>query len=286
MALRRRDLAYIGCGLAAAGVVSALRIEGWTRRLTGSSWLHREVEDEPAAPETTDDARRDVADTSEPPAPPSPRRVRARAARAGEGLVEGAIRVATEDGLDFLGSRAPPRGLSEVSLDRLRLPNGAPLTPSMRRWLAFDAGALGWFDDLANPSFRRQDLLAYAQSTLDPAAARCFEGLAQGLMPGLCLGVPLGADSRRFVYLSKPDAAGEYPVMIIDVDDMPLVCVGYAGLDVYLATYAALLRVPKVYGDCRSDPRFAARMQHHEHVVLGGRSSVEMYEPGFPGPRR
>jgi hypothetical protein len=250
MPLRRRDLLFIGCGLAVGGVVAALRVHSWSRRAMHLPWFRAEDED----------------------------------VMGDDDLVGGAIRVAATEGLGFLDCDGTPHGLSESVIDALRLPNGASLTPTMKRWLAFDARAVGWFDDLANPVFRRQDVLAFARSTLQPAAADGFEGLAKNAMPGFCLGVPLGDESRRFVYLSEPDATGEYPVMLIDVDDMPFVCVGYPGLDVYLATHAGLLPEPGEDGDAKADPRFAARMKHHEAVVLGGRDVIEMYEPGFPGP--
>lgn len=204
----------------------------------------------------------------------------------GTKLVQKVIKKLQTKGFDVLDEDREPRPIPRDLLASLRLPGDKPLSPSLVEWLAFDAGFLGWFADGETPTFPTMNVGELALSVYDPAVdplAHTFRGLAQGALPGLCLPLPLGADSRRFLYLSEPDGIGEYPVLLIDIDDQPFVCVEYPGLDVYLATHAGLIKPPeKVYGAYADDPRFAERMQHHIEAALGGRREIELEDDGFP----
>lgn len=202
-------------------------------------------------------------------------------------LVDRAIAQVRSKGLGCLGARSQPvspQGLSTTQLSRLRLPGDKPLSPAMRAWLAFDAQWLGWFEDLSAARLRPLKVAALARQEYgDQPLARTFESLEAHSLAGDCLLVPIGSESRRFVYLSEPDDTGEYPVLLIDIDDQPFVCVEYPGLDVYLATHAGVLQPPaNVYGAYVDDPRFAGRMRHHIQHALHGERQIELHSAGFP----
>jgi hypothetical protein len=89
--------------------------------------------------------------------------------------------------------------------------------------------------------------------------------------------VPGGSDSRRFLYVGEPDDIGEYPVMLLDTDDIPFVCLEYPCFDVYLAemfevtnrsggTYAAL------FDDRALGPSMAAQARRN----FGGFKSLDL----------
>ncbi len=203
----------------------------------------------------------------------------------GTDLVRAVIANVQAQGFGILGYAGAPRPVPKAELDGLRLPGGQPLSPSMREWLAFDAGFLRWFGEVEHPSFKPQNVGELAKAAFGPdnPLAQTFESLASHALPGPCLLVPFGDQSRRFVYLSAPDSLGEYPVLLIDVDDAPFVCVEYPGIDVYLATHAKLLSPPKrVTGSYADDPRYRERMQHHIRAALGGRREIELGDEGFP----
>jgi hypothetical protein len=183
-------------------------------------------------------------------------------------------------------NRRRPRPLPPEVIASLRLPGNRPLSPSLAEWLAFDAGFFGWIDDGGRPLLPERNIgeLALVMYPGDDAqTAAAFTGLTAELMKGFCLPVPLGSDSRRLVYLSEPDELGEYPVLMLDIDDQPYVGVEYPGIDVYLATHAGLLAPPeKVAGGYADDPRFQARMEHHIRTALGGHRYLEPGDEGFP----
>lgn len=79
-----------------------------------------------------------------------------------------------------------------------------------------------------------------------------------------------------------PHSYGEYPVLTVDVDDMPYVGINYPGFDVYLADAADLLTKPTgmyEYTWLSEDATYRARVAEHAGRVLGGNLEVE-----FPGP--
>lgn len=167
----------------------------------------------------------------------------------------------------------------------LRLPGNRPLSPSLAEWLAFDAGFFEWLDDDGHPVLPERDVgeLALAVYPGDDAqTAATFTGLTAELMKGFCLPLPLGDQSRRFLYLSEPDELGEYPVLLLDIDDQPYVGVEYPGIDVYLATHAGLIETPeRMSGSYADDPRFRSRMEHHIRTALGGHPYLERGTRGF-----
>lgn len=200
-------------------------------------------------------------------------------------LVREVIAKVKEEGLSLLGVMGEPRGLDPTQLDALRFPNGAPLSPALREWLAFDATYLGWFEDLDAPALPRRNVAELAAASFpDPRRHEPFRALVAETLPGDCYLVPGGRVARRFLYVGAPDDAGEPPVLVIDVDGPPFVAVEYPGFDVYIASRARIVESPKqVFGSMIEDERFTDRMNQHIKKCLGGLPSLKYGDVGFVG---
>jgi hypothetical protein len=64
--------------------------------------------------------------------------------------------------------------------------------------------------------------------------------------------------------ITTPDPLGEYPVQIIDQEDLPGGAVIYPGFDVYMANLTGVIEV--IWDDYTAlyrDPRYAKRMRWH-----------------------
>lgn len=150
-------------------------------------------------------------------------------------LVEQVIAAARAEARGALQGQPAP--VPAETLATLTFAGGQPLPPSLRRWLAFDAGYLGFFDRIAKPAFQPQTFTELVIAEF-PGAEEYADTLwapFQKILPGDCYLVPGGADSRRFLYVGTPADDGEYPVFVFDNDDVPYVAIEAPGLDVYLA---------------------------------------------------
>jgi hypothetical protein len=241
----------------------------------------------------------------------------------GAGLVELVVDKVRREGWAALRLGQPGEGpaygrsfspLPAEVLATLTLPNGAPLPPSLRTWLAFDAAwlaSLGWFS--LEPRFtwtpRTLGEIAAAEYGSADDGEESGEGEVDGEddedrdpdsaefevdwgkefdVPSLAQGflLPGGSDSRRVYMLSSsPDPQGDYPVLFTDIDEHPAVGIMYPGFDVWLAAQARVLSVCEPdyssYTDAFEDARFAARCRHHAEAMLGGKKEVE-----FPGRQK
>lgn len=117
----------------------------------------------------------------------------------------------------------PPDPLSPAELEKLRLPNGKRLPPSLARWLRYDASWLGLFRDREKLEWNALRLRAffrrYAESLgLDPAAGDSLvRGLPKGLTPETwVLVMPPSATQDHLLVLAKRRADGEYPMFVRD----------------------------------------------------------------------
>ncbi|WP_330175366.1 hypothetical protein OG875_18670 [Streptomyces sp. NBC_01498] len=157
-------------------------------------------------------------------------------------------------------------------------PSGRPLPPSLRRWLAYDAGLLrrfGWYD--ADLRFTPRTLGEIARDEFGDGWGECFEGLSGRF--GECFLLPGGSDSRRVLVTGEPDEAGEYPVLALDVDDLPCAELMYPGFDVYLADTAGVISVAgDGYSALAEDVTYAARMRTHARHAFAG----ELHEICLP----
>jgi hypothetical protein len=201
-------------------------------------------------------------------------------------LVERVIEKVKVEGFGALGTcglpkEAKARPIAPAVLEGLRFPDGSVLSPALRRWLAFDGSWLGWFEDLEKPVFRGRKLGRYAR---DEYGMDWGYGSLEKKVGGDCFGVHFGSDSRRFLYVGKPDSVGEHPVLLVDTDDSPYLGVEYPGIDVYLAVHAGVIEMKgRGYGSLRDDARYGRRMEEHARINLGGEANVEVEFGGGEG---
>jgi hypothetical protein len=126
-----------------------------------------------------------------------------------------------------------PEPVAPAVIKKLVLPNGDPVSPSMKELLKVDSLWLGIeFDedegDVEATSF--EDLIEdnYGEDAL-PLFAEASE-----LFGGDCIVVGGAADSVRFLYIGETDEAGEYPVIMVRKEPEPWVG-GFIPFDVWLA---------------------------------------------------
>ncbi|MEV8099343.1 hypothetical protein [Kitasatospora sp. NPDC085879] len=210
----------------------------------------------------------------------------------GEALIERVIAKVREDGwatADMPDLADEPVPLPAEAIDRLRMPGGRPLPPSLRRWLAFDSAlpvGLGWYPEPSSPDLGGGSLAETADELygFDTGTTVWSEMFAEfeALLPGRCLPLVGGCDSRRLLYIGEPDSAGEYPVLVTDLDDMPYVAVMYPGLDVYLADEAGLLDLDfDTYTGLMDHPVYGARMREHAERTRLGSDGLEIQDLPF-----
>jgi hypothetical protein len=184
-----------------------------------------------------------------------------------------------------------PYPLPAAILNTLTFPSGQPLPPSLKHWLAFDASWLagfGWFssrDVSGTPGFssRRLDEIVHDEfagdeDVLGAPWGQMYEPLGAHLAE--CFLLPGGSDSRRiYAVTEQPDGLGEYPVLVVDVDDLPYAAVMYPGFDVFMADAAGFDIHPYgTYEDLFDDQRYAARMEHHARLLFGGKRGIEVMD--------
>ncbi|HEU5441568.1 MAG TPA: hypothetical protein VFU88_19950 [Ktedonobacterales bacterium] len=217
-------------------------------------------------------------------------RTQPRAQVQGVALIEQVIARVREEPdaiAGFCGERPlrQPRPISADVLERLTFPSGKALPPSLQRWLAFDASwlaELGWFSSVEPPVFtpRRLDEIVQAEFDMwgdfyEPLGGRLAE----------CFLLPGGSDSRRiYAVTEEADALGEYPVLVVDTDDLPYAAVMYPGFDVFMADEAGLdTCISGTYEDLHDDPRYAARMAAHAHQLFNGKRGIEIGDEEWGG---
>jgi len=190
-----------------------------------------------------------------------------------------------------------PQPLAPEVIAQLAFPSGKPLPPSLKRWLAFDAGWLerfGWFSSLEPPTFSPHSIGQIAddefgrdyelikQITGTEGDLNFYAGLDERLPE--CFLLPEGSDSRRIFAVTEPDEMGEYPVMVIDEDDVPYAAVMYPGFDVYMANLAGLLDLDfDTYESMHDDKRYQSRLRQHAARIFHGKPSAEMQDPEWYG---
>ncbi|MCT9929387.1 hypothetical protein N5079_04055 [Planotetraspora sp. A-T 1434] len=142
-------------------------------------------------------------------------------------------------------------------------PSGRPLPPSLRAWLGFDTSLLerfGWFAPGGGFSPRPLDRLVGEE--MGDHWGEFFAPLADRFTE--CFLLPGGSDSRRVLAVGEPDSRSEYPVLAVDVDDLPFVGLMYPGFDVYLAHTAGLVhRDFPSYTALAGDAVYGPRMREH-----------------------
>jgi hypothetical protein len=161
------------------------------------------------------------------------------------------------------GKREKLAGLPAAALAKLSL-GDRPLSPALEAWLSADAKTF----TLGAPT----SLLEMVRADFGEEWASCYADLAPLLPAPIVLFEGWGSDSRRFLYLGKTDALGEYTVMTIDTDDTPFLCVN-GPVDVWLAQHAGFLADEAVYGQVPK--AYAATRQEHARLNFEGHAFWE-----------
>ncbi|MEO8707076.1 MAG: hypothetical protein ABI867_44020 [Kofleriaceae bacterium] len=133
-----------------------------------------------------------------------------------------------------------------------------PLSPALTRWLELDEDLF----TLGEP----QSIVELVEAELD-GWAEAFTDLGKYLKEPCVLFEGWGADSRRFLYLGKTDAHGEYPVFTIDVDDTPFCCIN-GPADVWLAQQVDFLAEEEYYGFVPEE--YEPARKEHARLSFGG----------------
>ncbi|WP_435592603.1 hypothetical protein [Nocardia sp. bgisy118] len=168
-----------------------------------------------------------------------------------------------------------PQPMAADVLADMVFPSGRPLPPSLRAWLAFDVSLLeryGWFGQ--DGAFAPRPLDQLVDDELGGPWAEFFTPLAERF--GECFLLPGGSDSRRVLAVGEPDAEGEYPVIALDVDDLPFAGLMYPGFDVYLAHTAGLVRMEfPTYTALFEHAIYGSRMRTHAVHRFAGEAYAE-----------
>lgn len=134
-----------------------------------------------------------------------------------------------------------------------------PLTPSLRRWLESD----GDFFTLGDP----QSFTEMLANEFGEEWVEAFGPAAELLTEPVVLFEGWGSDSRRFIYLGKPDSHGELPVFTVDTDDGIFMCLN-GPVDVWLAQQVGAIGEEKVYGELPAE--YEPARTEHAQLNFGG----------------
>jgi hypothetical protein len=110
-----------------------------------------------------------------------------------------------------------------------------------------------------------------------PGRAKYYVPLGDHLSE--CFLVAIGEETCRILVVSDPDEWGEYPVLVADTDDSPVLDIVYPGFDVYLAATWGL-PIPKKTGKDATwttwfdEPPYTQRLVTHARHLFRGRREV------------
>jgi hypothetical protein len=200
----------------------------------------------------------------------------------GVGLVERVIDgLAADPGHAKRGTKplltGRPDPMAPDVLGGLTFPSGRTLSPSLRRWLEFDTSLLtqsGWFASGTHAALAPRRLNEIATAEWGSEWGDLYAPMAERF--GECFLLPGGTDSRRLLATGDTDEFGEYPVLGLDIDDMPFVGLMYPGFDVYLADRFGLIDIHFTgYDELVNDPLYGDRMRQHAGNWFAGRTAAE-----------
>lgn len=185
---------------------------------------------------------------------------KAKAPERGVPLLEAIALALGRDGSP-IGAAAP---LDAVGLADAERACGVALSPAMHALLSFDAGwmrrELGWLEPVP-----AADLMAEHAGP----AGDAYRALATLRLPARALPLDTGSDSMRLLYLGDPDELGEYPVLFVDHDDLPVIGVEDAGFDVWLARQLGLA----------TEKTYAAARKAAAQRLFGQPGDVDVLDP-------
>ena len=191
----------------------------------------------------------------------------------GSGLVELAIAADRE-------RRDPshaPRPLTRAQIAQLSMPDGSEIPQSLAAWLAYDT--LPIFEGSKSaPRLKWRSFVEMMAEEFDDETAAHYADFSK-LLTGKCLVLPDGSDSRRFMYAGKPDAHGEYPIFIVDTDELPWVGLAYPGFDAYIADGRLANVITDTYMDAWQHDHWAPHLEHHARTNFGGFKALDYQDP-------
>ncbi|KYF49762.1 hypothetical protein BE04_24715 [Sorangium cellulosum] len=156
----------------------------------------------------------------------------------------------------------------------MTLGGGAPLPPSLRRWLAFDAKLFpSLIETPEHPALKPRRL----PEIINPAWAPSFENLAREILTGECYVLAEGSDSTYALYAGKEDGLGEYPVLDVRIDDEPGAALLAPGFDVWLAWRMNALDLGGARNLFDYEP-YAPSMEEQARLNLAGHRALEANE--------
>jgi hypothetical protein len=155
----------------------------------------------------------------------------------GRGLVEALV--ATLASPDSPIGEAQP--LASDALLAAEVAAAVALSPTIHAVLSLDhswvAHELGWFADGKLTAPPAAELIEAWAGDLWPA----YADVIAARFTGRALPLQRSSDTLSFVYLGDPDEVGEYPVIELDQDDLPVMSVDAPGFDVWLGRRLGLL---------------------------------------------
>lgn len=194
----------------------------------------------------------------------------------GVALVEKVIkRIRADDAIE------EPEPVPPKVLERLKFPNGKPLSPGLKAFLAFDSSWLCWFSDPSEPEFEPMSVSELVEDELE-GWGEAFEEV-DPMLPGDCFLLPGSSDSKRFIYVGEADTFGEYPVFVVDTDIAPWIGLDTPGFDVWIAREFGLVAPPSSFGEVPAE--YVPHMDAHAKLNFDGRKSHTCESTG-PGAEK
>ncbi|NVB85675.1 MAG: hypothetical protein HOV81_45340 [Kofleriaceae bacterium] len=179
------------------------------------------------------------------------------------------------------GPKSPigePRPLTAEQLAACEQAAGVALSPSLYALLSFDAGWIkreyGWFDRAM--TLQARPIAEVIEEHAGPWI-EAYQPLLEARFAGRAIALDQGSDSMRLLYFGDPDARGEYPVLYIDHDDMPILGVEYATFEEWLAVAVGVL-------DDRDEDAAEARCQEILGMPYWGDELMEELDLPAPTP--
>jgi hypothetical protein len=172
----------------------------------------------------------------------------AKKADSGAGaLLRGAklIKKAIEAGRDE--ALADPEPVAAAVLKKMTLPNGDPISASMKELLKVDSLWLGMEFDDEEGDIEAASLEDIVEDEFGRSALASF-GEAIEMFDGDCIVLGGASDSVRFLYVGEPDETGEYPVITLVKEPKPWIG-GFLPFDVWVAQELGLLDAAATPGE-------------------------------------
>jgi hypothetical protein len=131
---------------------------------------------------------------------------------------------------------AAPTPIAPEVLEKLTFPDGKPLPPSLKQWLAFDASRFGLFADLANLVITPTSLADWGGEDFNTMQRLLFPENLYSLYPDP------NSELMWFLYTGQADEEGEYPIFIANKE------YNYSFVELFAPNFALWLAIEnKIY---------------------------------------